>query len=496
MSTLEKTYKFSEKYSNIKYKRLGKTGYQVSICGFGTYRVDYRIQEHAKTLAYALTNGINLVDTSSNYSDGGSEILVGNVVNGLMENEGLERDEVVIVSKGGYIQGENQEIAKERETLGTPYPEVVRCAPDLWHCIHPEFLQDQITASLERLKLGYIDVYLLHNPEYFLMYTGTRDVEKLREEYYRRIKNAFIYLEEEVAKGRILHYGISSNSFGEENDKRSFTSLEEVLRLSKEISPENHFSVVQLPLNLLEKGGAENLNQEKGKKTFLELASENDLGVLVNRPLNAIKGNKIVRLADFSVKEDRTVPEINQLIGDLKKQEDSIKASYVTDLSIEAKDKQTIIESMSLASVLENTFGKFESANQFIEIKKQFFIPRANYAINEIYKHYDSEEDVISKLNYYATTVNIVLDSMESIFAKESNSKNRKVHEMIAPYLNGSADDLSLSQKAILMINSLPNVTSTLVGMRTQKYVDDVIGSIETSYALKAGDFWKDELKD
>lgn len=496
MSTLEKTYTFSEKYPNIKYKRLGKTGYQVSICGFGTYRVDYRIQEHVKTLAYAVANGINLVDTSANYSDGGSEILVGNVINGLIENEGLERDELVIISKGGYIQGENQEAAMEKEKLGAPYPEIVKCAPDLWHCIHPEFLHDQINASLERLKLPYIDIYLLHNPEYFLMYTGTRDVHKLREEYYRRIKKAFVYLEEEVSKGRILHYGISSNTFGEEQDKRSFTSLEEVLKTANEVSHENHFSVVQLPLNLLEKGGAENLNQLEGKKTFLELAAENDLGVLVNRPLNAIKGSKIIRLADFSVKEDRTIPEINQLIGELKQQEDTIKSSYVTDLSIEAKDKQTIIESMSLSSVLENTFEKFESANQFIEIKKQFFIPRANYAINEIYKHYDEEEDVISKLNYYATTVNIVLDSMESIFARESNSRNRRVHEMIDPYLNGIKKELSLSQKSILMINSLPGVTSTLVGMRSQKYVDDVIGSIETPYSPKAVDFWKDEMKD
>lgn len=496
MSTLEKTYKFSEKYSNIKYKRLGKTGYQVSICGFGTYRVDYRIPEHVKALSYAIQSGINLVDTSSNYSDGGSETLVGNAVNGLIETGELDRDEIVIVSKGGYIQGQNQELAMEKERLGKAYPEVVRCAPDLWHCIHPEFLHDQIAYSLERLKQDHIDVYLLHNPEYFLMYTGTRDVEKLREEYYRRIKMAFEYLEEEAGKGRILHYGISSNTFGEEKDKRSFTSLEEVLKLAGKISPENHFSVVQFPMNLLEKGGAENFNQHKGKKTFLELASENDLGVLVNRPLNAIKGNKIVRLADFNIKEDRSVPEINQLIGDLKKQEDTIKASYVSALSIGAKDKETILESMSLASVLENTFDKFESANQFIEIKKQFFIPRANYAINEIYKHHDNEEDVISKLNFYATTVNIVLDSMESVFARQSNSKNQKVHKMVEPYLNGSSKDLTLSQKAILMINSLPEVTSTLVGMRSMKYIDDVIGSIETPYSHNAREFWKEEMKD
>lgn len=490
MSTIEKTYNYSEKFSNIKYKRLGKTGYQISICGFGTYRVDYRIKEHTEAMDYAIRNGINLFDTSANYSDGGSEILVGNSISSLIGSNELDRDEVVIVSKGGYIQGTNLSQAQEKEKNGEPYPEVVKCAPDLWHCIHPEFLADQITASLSRLNQEYIDVYLLHNPEYFLIYTNIQNVEALREEYYRRIKVAFEYLETEVEKGRILFYGISSNTFGEDESKRNFTSLERIMRVVTEI-PANHFAVVQLPLNLLEKEGAENKNQYNGTKTFLEVAAENDLGVLVNRPLNAIRGNKIVRLADFSIKEDRTIPEINILLGDLKKQEDSIKSEYVTELGIKKEEKENIIESMSLASVLQNTFDKFESANQFIEIKKQFFVPRANFAINEIYKHYESQEDVISKLNFYATTVNIVLDSMESIFARESNNRNRKYHKLLLPYLNGGTSELSLSQKAILMINSLPQVSCTLVGMRSIRYVDDVIGSIETAYSSKAGEFWK-----
>ena len=36
-----------------------------------------------------------------------------------------------------------------------------------WHCLHPEFLQDQLTRSLDRLQLETLDVCLLHNPEYF-----------------------------------------------------------------------------------------------------------------------------------------------------------------------------------------------------------------------------------------------------------------------------------------------------------------------------------------
>jgi hypothetical protein len=65
----EDTQKFSKINSELLYKALGKTGLTVSACGFGSYRVDYRVNEHFTAMEYALLNGINLIDTSANYSD-------------------------------------------------------------------------------------------------------------------------------------------------------------------------------------------------------------------------------------------------------------------------------------------------------------------------------------------------------------------------------------------------------------------------------------------
>ena len=164
MATVNSTAAYAAKFPDLKFKKLGRTNLTTSICGFGSYRVDDGIPEHHQALEFALENGINLIDTSSNYANGGSEKLVGNVLRKLAAQNKNKPDEIIVVTKGGYLQADNLQYASKREDQGNPFPDVIKCSPDLWHCIHPEFLKVQINNSLERLQLNNIDVYLLHNP--------------------------------------------------------------------------------------------------------------------------------------------------------------------------------------------------------------------------------------------------------------------------------------------------------------------------------------------
>ena len=66
MSSIEGTKNYISKFPDIKSKVLGKTGFEVSICGFGGYRIDDGIPQHQTALENALLSGINLIDTSSN----------------------------------------------------------------------------------------------------------------------------------------------------------------------------------------------------------------------------------------------------------------------------------------------------------------------------------------------------------------------------------------------------------------------------------------------
>lgn len=296
-ATAAGTAGYGAKHPSIPFRCPGDMGLAFSGAGFGCYRVDIASSEHQAALRQALLSGINVIDTSANYADGESERLVGHVVSQLAAQDRVRRDEVIVVSKAGYLQGTNYRISQQRKKQGRPFPKLVLYDEGLEHCIHPEFLDHQITASLERLGMERIDSFLLHNPEYYLKWAYHQgiDAEESRQQYLRRLYGAFVHLENEVRRGRISWYGISSNTFPVSGDDFDFTPLDQIWDLAQSISADHHFRFIELPLNLMEPGAVTRKNQQGGK-TVIELAWEKGLAVLINRPLNGIRNGRLVRL--------------------------------------------------------------------------------------------------------------------------------------------------------------------------------------------------------
>lgn len=314
--TLQFAKKFHEQFSDSAFNLFGRTGLRVSQIGFGTYRCHIDIPEHQEALKKALQKGCNLIDTSANYTDGDAEVLIGDILNQELVWGEMQRENLVVVSKVGYIQGENMKIAREREKDGSPFPEVVKYQSELWHCIHPDFIGDQITRSLARMHLDTLDVYLLHNPEYFLSHARHQrpaDIKAAVDEFYERIRRAFIRMETLAEEGLIRWYGISSNSFPLSDKLPEFVSLARIWEVYEaacqelgRTPEEGRFAVIQLPFNWIEHQGTTLKNNEyRGERyTVLELAQKLNLGVLINRPLNAIQDGRILlRLARYGFKE-------------------------------------------------------------------------------------------------------------------------------------------------------------------------------------------------
>jgi aryl-alcohol dehydrogenase-like predicted oxidoreductase len=299
-------------------KLLYEGGPYVSPIGFGAYRIGLTqslgYPECMEALEQALLKGANLIDTSSNYGFGQSELLIGKVLRKLMEGpeKPLKREQLVLVSKVGYIQGPNIELVESYEHADKGFEEVVKFTQELYYCIHPSFIFDQIERSCARLGVETLDVYLLHNPEYLLKFFEIKGLskEEARETFLKRISQSFEALEALVAQGKIKAYGVSSNNFSIPSDEYCYVSCVDLLACAQAINPKHHFKVIQTPLNWVETASCF-LELEDTKESLLTYAQKNGLGVLINRPFNAMLNDSLIRLtrpqAHYLTNQDETL---------------------------------------------------------------------------------------------------------------------------------------------------------------------------------------------
>jgi aryl-alcohol dehydrogenase-like predicted oxidoreductase len=481
-ATPEGTEFYAQKYSSLHYGELDQSGLLVSQAGFGCYRVDETDPAHEKSLRKALLSGINLIDTSSNYGDGGAEKLVGEVLEDIVSSGEIARESTIVVSKVGYLQGQNYQLSQERKRQGKPFKNLVLYADGLEHCIHPEFIDDQLTRSLERLKLDTLDFYLLHNPEYYLSWASKTGVslEEARPKYYSRIEQAFQQLETEVERGRIRFYGISSNTFPSPADDPEFTSLEKVWGIAQSLSPEHHFRLIQLPMNLFETGGITERNQSNGR-SVLQFAQEKQIGVLINRPLNAIIANRLIRLAEVQAVQAASTEEISQLIDDLIHSEEVLKREILPEFSLTPSLQAQVVEQVALGGVLKQQWSNFGSFERWQELRSYYFAPR----IRGVVQFLEQQVSLTPWIRSHQEIIEAAFQAISSVYQEQAAEHAAQIKAKVFSAEADWAEAATLSQKALRALRSTLGITTVLVGMRQESYVDDVLEELGRPVSTK-----------
>ncbi|MGA7914889.1 MAG: aldo/keto reductase [Candidatus Acidiferrales bacterium] len=226
-------------------------GLVLSSIGIGTYLGE---PDEATDGAYtdavvaAIEGGINVVDSAINYRFQRSERAVGAALRELFR-KGFGRDEIMICSKAGFLTPDGEMPADPNSYFSSEFLErgVFR-VEDIaagCHCMAPGYLADQLDRSRRNLGLETIDVFYLHNPE-------TQLSEVPPDEFRRRIREAFLFLEAAVASKQIRAYGMATwNSFREDPKAAGFLSLADMVKIAKDVAgDDHHFRFVQLPFNL------------------------------------------------------------------------------------------------------------------------------------------------------------------------------------------------------------------------------------------------------
>ena len=278
----------------MKYRRLGKSGLQVSELSFGAWvtfaqQITEKTAEKLMTIAYDA--GVNFFDNAEAYANGKAEIVMGRI----LKRRGWGRDTFLVSSKvfwGGDLP--NQEGLSRKHVI------------------------EACHAALRRLQVDYLDLYFCHRP----------DPDTPIEETVRAMSDL-------VAQGKVLYWGTS---------EWSAAGITEAHRIAREL---------RLVPPTMEQPQYNMFHREKVEKEFAPLYDTVGLGLTIWSPLasglltgkynDGDPGGTRISLKDYAwLREEFETKEARKRLAKVKK------------LAAVADDLGTTLPRLGLAWCLKN----------------------------------------------------------------------------------------------------------------------------------------------
>jgi len=129
----------------MEYRRMGKTGLQLSVLSFGswvTFGKQIDVQASDKLISLAYENGVNFFDNAEVYARGASEVMMGQV----LKNKSWGRSSYCVSSKVFFgWRGENNRPNQKG--------------------LSRKHIMEACDEALTRLQLTYLDLYFCHRPD-------------------------------------------------------------------------------------------------------------------------------------------------------------------------------------------------------------------------------------------------------------------------------------------------------------------------------------------
>ena len=276
------TQRYRDRFGHLPDHFRMQHGWWLSSIGVGTYLGDPDDATDARyvsAIQRAVACGINVIDTASNYRFQRSERSVGRALQDLFESGPMQRDEIVVATKGGYIPFDGSPPSDPEQYIRETYLDTALVHPrDIvdGHCLSPEFLWYQIDQSRRNLGVECIDIYYVHNPE--------QQLDAIpRADFRTRLRAAFAFLEERVDQGWIRYYGTATwNGYRASPKAAAYLSLEDVVAVAREVRGINHHCrFIQLPFNLALLEAITTRNQRASGELMSTLEAAQRFGVTV-----------------------------------------------------------------------------------------------------------------------------------------------------------------------------------------------------------------------
>lgn len=267
----------------MQYKKLSDSDLLVSeIClGTMTYGQQNTIEDASQQLDYAISEGVNFIDTAEMYpvptrseTQGKTEEYIGEW---LVKQQ---RDKIILATK---VAGPSNRLTWLRS--GQNHIDRVN-------------VEAALNDSLKRLKTDYIDLYQIHWPDRYVPSFGAKDYEPENERETIPILEQLEVFADLIKAGKIRYFGVSNETAW---GVCEFCHLAEKHGLPKIISIQNAFNLINrtFHINLAEACRFNNV----GLLAYSPLG----FGLLTGKYLNGIPENtRLALFQGFGQRYDKT----------------------------------------------------------------------------------------------------------------------------------------------------------------------------------------------
>ncbi len=278
----------------MKYRRLGKSGLQLSELSFGawvTFAQQITNETASELMTIAYDAGVNFFDNAEAYAGGQAEVVMGNI----LKAKGWSRDTFVVSSKvfwGGDLP--NQEGLSRKHVF------------------------EACHAALRRLQVDYLDLYFCHRP----------DPDTSIEETVRAMSDL-------IGQGKILYWGTS---------EWSAKSILEAHQIARDL---------QLVPPTMEQPEYNMFHREKVEKEFAPIYAGPGLGTTIWSPLAS--GLLTGKYNDGDPGDTRiSLPSYSWLREQFETDEARRRLGKVKELAQVAQDLGASLPRLGLAWCLKN----------------------------------------------------------------------------------------------------------------------------------------------
>ena len=180
----------------MKYTTLPNTQIKIStVClGTMTFGVQNSEKEAHEQLDYAVTEGINFIDTAEMYPIASNENTFGDTerfIGTWLKHQ--KREDLVVATK---IAGPNRGMAYIRQPLD----------------FSKKSIHEAVHLSLKNLQTDYIDLYQMHWPERVMNMFGKRGLDTIDPHWQDNIFELLQTFDGLIKEGKIKHIGVSNEN--------------------------------------------------------------------------------------------------------------------------------------------------------------------------------------------------------------------------------------------------------------------------------------------